>query len=322
MKRLRIFTIVLLSSLVFALSGRAEMFDRIVAFVNDEIITLNELNTTFEPYYKRIEDGYKGPDKDRIVEQSRLTLLNRMIDNMLIEQEAKKSAITIQDDEVMAAIRDNLARKKMTMEDLQKSLSSEGTTFEAYKKETRDSMVRSRLLRREVRQKVAVSNEEIGEYYRLHRDDYEGKDAVKIKHILLLFPKDMDGNAKANLHAQATDILKRLQTGESFDLLASQFSQGPAASEGGDVGFVEKGAMLPEVEKVAFSLKTDSISNVIESPMGFHIIKVIDRRGAGIKPVETVREEIKAKLEDEKIEKKFDSWISELRAKSLVDIKL
>ena len=322
MKRLRIFIIVLLSTLLFALPGRAEIVDRIIAFVNDEIITLHDLNEAFEPYRKKIDDNYKGPDKNQVVAETKLSLLNRMIDNLLIEQEAKKSAIVVQDDEVMASIRDMLARKKMTMETLQQSLSREGTTFEAYKKDMRDSMVRMRLLRREVRSKITVSDEEIGEYYSLHRDEYEGKDAVRLKHILLLFPKNMDSNTKAKLQANAMDILKKLKAGGSFDQLASQFSQGPAASSGGDVGFVEKGTMLPEVEKVAYSLDKDSISNLIESPVGFHIIKVIDRRGAGVKPIETVREEIKSRLEDEKIEKKFDSWVSELRAKSLVEIKL
>jgi len=322
LKRLRIFTVVLLSTLMFALPGRTEVVDRIIAFVNDEIITLHDLNEAFEPYQKKIDDSYKGTDKDRVVAETKLSLLNRMIDNLLIEQEAKKSAIAVQDDEVMSSIRDMLARKKMTMEALQQSLSREGTTFEAYKKDMRDSMVRMRLLRREVRSKITVSDEEIGEYYSLHRDDYEGKDAVRLKHILLLFPKNMDSNAKAKLQADAMDILKRLKAGDSFDQLAARFSQGPAASSGGDVGFVEKGAMLPEVEKAAFSLDKDSISNLIESPVGFHIIKVIDRRGAGVKPIETVREEIKSKLEDEKLDKKFDSWVSELREKSLVEIKL
>jgi len=307
---------------MFALPGRTEVVDRIIAFVNDEIITLHDLNEAFEPYQKKIDDSYKGTDKDRVVAETKLSLLNRMIDNLLIEQEAKKSAIAVQDDEVMSSIRDMLARKKMTMEALQQSLSREGTTFEAYKKDMRDSMVRMRLLRREVRSKITVSDEEIGEYYSLHRDDYEGKDAVRLKHILLLFPKNMDSNAKAKLQADAMDILKRLKAGDSFDQLAARFSQGPAASSGGDVGFVEKGAMLPEVEKAAFSLDKDSISNLIESPVGFHIIKVIDRRGAGVKPIETVREEIKSKLEDEKLDKKFDSWVSELREKSLVEIKL
>jgi len=307
---------------MFALPGRTAVVDRIIAFVNDEIITLHDLNEAFEPYQKKIDDSYKGTDKDRVVAETKLSLLNRMIDNLLIEQEAKKSAIAVQDDEVMSSIRDMLARKKMTMEALQQSLSREGATFEAYKKDMRDSMVRMRLLRREVRSKITVSDEEIGEYYSLHRDDYEGKDAVRLKHILLLFPKNMDSNAKAKLQADAMDILKRLKAGDSFDQLAARFSQGPAASSGGDVGFVEKGAMLPEVEKAAFSLDKDSISNLIESPVGFHIIKVIDRRGAGVKPIETVREEIKSKLEDEKLDKKFDSWVSELREKSLVEIKL
>jgi peptidyl-prolyl cis-trans isomerase SurA len=322
LKKILSFAGVLIIALTVSLSGRAEVVDRIVAFVNDEIITLSELNAAFEPYSKKIEGSYQGGDRDRLLAETKLTLLNRMIDNLLIEQEAKKSAIAIPDEEVMASIRGMLAKRKMTMEAFQQALAGEGTTFEAYKKNTKDSMVRNRLLRREVRARITVSDEEIGEYYRLHREDYEGKEAVKLKQILLLFPKNMDVNAKAKLQADATDILKRLRAGESFDILAAQFSQGPASSSGGDLGYVEKGAMLPEVENVAFRLEKNSISNLIESPVGFHILQVIDHRGEGIKPIETVREEIKSKLEDEKIEKKFGSWISELRAKSLVEIKL
>jgi parvulin-like peptidyl-prolyl isomerase len=280
------------------------------------------MNTAFEPYQKRINDTYKGADKERMIADTRLAILNRMIENLLIEQEAKKSGITVQDEEVMASIKDIAANKKMTMEALKQSLSREGTTFEAYKKDVRNSMIRIRLLRREVRSKVSVSNEEIGAYYSLHRDEYEGTEAVRIKQILLIFPKNMDKDAKARLHATATDLLNRLKAGESFDQLAAHYSQGPAASSGGDLGFVEKGAILPEVEKVAFSLEKGSISDIIESPVGYHIIKVTDRRGAGIKPIETVREEIKAKLENEKIDKKYESWLSELKAKSLVEIKL
>jgi len=322
LKELRILTVVLLSVMMIALPGWAKVVDRIVAFVNNEVITLRELNTAFQPYQKRIDDNYKGGDKDRIVTEAKVALLNRMIDSMLIKQEAEKSAIIVQDEEVMASIKEMLAGKKITMEAFQQSLSREGSTLEEYKKDLRESMVRSRLLRREVRSRITVTDEEIGEYYRLHRDDYEGKEAAKLKQILLPFPKNMDAQTKAKLQADAMDILKRLKAGESFDRMASLVPQSPASSSGGDVGFVEKGAMLPEVERVAFQLQKGSISDLIESPVGFHIIQVIDRRGEGIKPIETVREEIKSKLEDEKIEKKFGSWLSELREKSLVEIKL
>ncbi|MHB8772259.1 MAG: peptidylprolyl isomerase, partial [Syntrophales bacterium] len=91
---------------------------------------------------------------------------------------------------------------------------------------------------------------------------------------------------------------------------------------GGDVGFVEKGMMLPEVEDVAFSLPLNQISPVIESPVGFHIVRVIDRRGEGLKSIESVRDEIREKLEMEKVEKKFEEWLAALRGKSHIEIKL
>ncbi|SEM47314.1 periplasmic chaperone for outer membrane proteins SurA [Syntrophus gentianae] len=322
MKKIFAFAAVLLSVLTASLSGRAEVVDRIVAYVNNEIITLVELNTAFKPYIKRIEDNVPVGNRERMIAETKRTLLNRMIDTLLIEQEAKKSGIIVTDEDVLSSIRTMLAKKKTTLEAFQKSLASEGTTFDTYKKDVKESMVRSRLLRREVRSKIYVSDEEIGEYYRLHQEDYEGSEAVKLKQILLPFPKNMDGNAKAKLQAEATDILKRLKAGESFDALAAQLARGAAASSSGDLGYVEKGTMLPEVEKVAFSLSRNTISDVIESPVGFHIIQVVDRRGEGNKSIEIIRQEIKAKLEDEKIDKKLDSWLSDLRARSHIVIKL
>jgi parvulin-like peptidyl-prolyl isomerase len=180
-------------------------------------------------------------------------------------------------------------------------------------------MMRTRLMRREIKSKVMISDQEIGEYYNRHRDEYEGKEAVRIKQILLLIPKNADEETKAGIRNEAQQILNRAASGEPFDLLAMKYSQGPEAQQGGDIGFIEKGVIIPEVEKAAFSLPLEQISNVIESSLGFHIIKVIDKRGAGLKKIESVREEIKTKLEDEKLEKKYDEWISAVRKKSFIE---
>ena len=88
-------------------------------------------------------------------------------------------------------------------------------------------------------------------------------------------------------------------------MLAAQYSKGPAAAQGGDIGFVERGVILPEVEKAAFGLPVGQVSDVIETEMGFHIIAVVDKRGAGLKPLPAVRNEIKAKIEDEKARQKI-----------------
>ena len=321
MKLLKICTYIIVAGIFLSVSAYAEIMDRIVATVNGEVITLSELKSAFEPYLKRIEESYKADDKQKVIAENRMTMLNKLIDNILIDQQAKKSGMVIQDNEVMESINDMLSRRKMKMDGLISELARENTTLEAYKKEVQGHLLRMRLLRRELKSKITISEEEIGDYYLKHRESYEGKEAVRIKQILILFPKNLDAQIKAKLKAEMDTIHKRLQNGESFDLLAAQYSQGPAAT-GGDIGFIEKGLMLPAVESVAFILKKDEISKVVESPVGFHIIKAIDKRGAGIKPIESAREEIKAKIEEDKMDKKYDEWIKELRSKSLIEIKL
>ena len=310
----------LMIATVMPVSG--EVVDRIVAIVNDDVITLSELNNTFEPYMKRIEASLTGKDKEKVLAEGRTTILNRMIDNKLIEQEAKKSGIIIKDDEAMGVIREMLKSRKMQMPDLLQALDKDGMTFDAYKQDLKEQLQRQQLVRREIRSKLVVTDDEIGEYYRQHRDEYEGKEALRIKQILLPVPPGTDPAIRERARELAESILKRIKNGEPFEELATQFSQGPATAAGGDIGFVEKGHMLPEVEKVALGLEIGGVSPVIDSPQGFYIIQVIDKRGAGLKPVTEVRQEIQNKLEEEKAAKKFDQWVIDLRNKSLVDIKL
>ena len=306
----------------FSIPAHAEITDRIIAIVNGDVITLTELNTAYEPYRKKIEESYRGPDKEKVIADSRLMMLNKMIENILIDQEAKKTGLIVKDEEVMETINTMLARRKYTMEDLLNNLAKENSTFEAHKKEVKEHLLRMKLVRYELKSKIMITEEEIGEYYRQNRENYEGKEAVRLKQILLITPRGADEKIKTTLRAEADAILARLNKGESFDVIASQYSRGPAAAAGGDIGFVEKGSMQPVVDSAAFSLKKDEVSGIIESTIGFHIIKVIDKRGAGIKPIESVREEIKAKIEEDKWDKKYLEWVKELRKKSVIEIKL
>jgi parvulin-like peptidyl-prolyl isomerase len=313
---------IIITAIFLSVTAYGEILDRIVAIINGDSITLSELNSTFEPYRKKIDEAYKGRDKEKIIADNRLVLLKKMIDNALIDQESKKSGIIVTEDAITESINDMLSQRKIKMDDLRSELAKENSSVEAYRKEIKAHLLRMRLIRREVRSKITVSEEEIGDYYLKNRDTYEGKEAVRIKQILLLYPKNPDEKSKTNLRKEIDTILKRLRNGESFEQLAAQYSQGAGAASGGDIGFIEKGSILPSVETVAFRLKTDEVSEVIESSVGFHIIKVVDKRGEGIKQINSVREEIKAKIEQEKSDKKYEEWIQELRSKSLIEIKL
>ena len=303
-----------------ALLGAFE--DRIVAIVNDEVITLSELEATSQAFMKRIKKIPQGLQREKIVAQARVAALDKLIDNMLLEQKAAKLGIIVTDEYVAQAMNDMLSEKNISVDKFRETLSKEGATLEEYRDETRKNIIRGRLVETTIRSRTTINEKEIGEYYSKHRDDYEGKEAARIQQILLVKPRDCDNSTREKLRTKAGMILKRVNDGESFDLLVNEYSQGPAARSGGDLGFVEKGMMFPAVDTAVSGLKKGETSGVIESPVGFHIIRVMDKRGAGIKPFEEVRDEIVQKIGTEKVKKKFQEWLKELREKSLVEIKL
>lgn len=316
----KIFTVV--AALSACSSVYAEVADRIVAVVNDEIITLSEMNKAFEPYRERLIAGYRGEDQKKALDDAKRSFLDRMVDNLLVEQEAKKTGIAVSDGEVEEAMRDIRAQHHLSEEEFLNLIAKEGMTPAEFKQNSREQLMRMKLIGRNIRSKVVVTDNEIGDYYVQHREEYEGKEAVRIRQILLMLPADANSEAKEKLRAEAEEIHKQLLAGKPFEELCAKFSRGPTAKEGCDIGFIEKGSILPEVESVAFSMTTGRTSGVIESAVGFHIIQVTDRRGAGVKAIQNVRAEIKRKIENEKLEKKLEEWLKELRKKYNVEIRL
>jgi peptidyl-prolyl cis-trans isomerase SurA len=248
-------------------------------------------------------------------------LLNRMIDNLLIGQESRKTGITVRDGEIADAITDMQKQRNISPDEFRKALEKEGISPDAFKKDVREQITRMKLIRRDIKSRVAVTDEEIGEYYRNHRQEYEGKESVRVMQIFLNLPKGATPAEKEKLRTDAEAIRKMLLSGETFEALLAK-NKGLAAVSGGDSGYIERGKVFPELEAAAFSMPLNQISGVIESGVGFHIIQVIDRQGAGLKAIETVREEIRGKIEQEKMEKKYGEWLDELRKKSHIEIKL
>jgi len=301
--------------------GHAAVVDRIVAVVNDEIILLSEMDAAFEPYRTKVEAAYQGKDRAGALAEARRAFLGRLIDGRLIEQEAKQKGISIKDEELTAVIKEIIDKRNISLADFTEELVKGGISLEFYKNDIREQMVKMRLVQRELKSKVIVTDKEIGEYYIKNRDDYEGKEAVRVNQIFFAFPKNADGEAKKKVTKAAAEMDRRLKQGESFEVLMAGLAPETAASSG-DLGFIVKGTVFPALEKVAFSLNKGEVSGVIESPSGLHIIKVSDKKGDGLKPIEDVRDEIRAKIEDQKMGEKFADWLEGLRKKSHIEDRL
>jgi parvulin-like peptidyl-prolyl isomerase len=125
---------------------------------------------------------------------------------------------------------------------------------------------------------------------------------------------------KEELRLKAQAILQRIRAGEPFEALANEFATGPART-GGDIGYVEKGSISLAIEEVAFSLKPGEISDVIETPQGFYIIRALDRRGGGSLTVKATREDVEERIYRDKVEKKFAEWMVEKRQKAHIEIR-
>ncbi|HNS54362.1 MAG TPA: peptidylprolyl isomerase, partial [Syntrophales bacterium] len=258
-------------------------------------------------------------DRDRVAAEARKAIVGKMVDDLLLKQEARRLGIAVREEEVTNAIQETLKRRNASMDDLQQALAREGSSYERYRDSVRTDLIKTRIMQREIRQRVSVTNEEIGAYYQEHRDEYEGKLRVRLQMISVPIPADGEPRVKAEQRAKAEAILKRIRAGEPFEALANETRQG---APGGDIGYVEKGAMHPSIDEAAFSLKPGEVSDIIETPQGFAIIRAFDRRGGGSLTVKATREDVEDRLYRMKMEKKFEEWLAERRQKAHIEIRL
>jgi peptidyl-prolyl cis-trans isomerase SurA len=321
MNRLRSLIALAAILLITASTSWGEIVDRVVAVVNDDVITQYELDSTVELILKRNEQNIRPEDRERITAEARKALLDRLIEDLILRQEARRLGIVVREEELTATIQQALAKRNLSIDTLQEALIKDGTNYEKYREATRSDMIKSRILQREIRPRVSVTNEEIGAFYQEHRDEYEGKLRVRLLMIALPVPTGSDEAAQAAQRTKAESILKRIRAGEYFEALANENSMGQGRS-GGDIGYVEKGSMNPIIEEVAFNLKPGEVSGVIETPQGFYIIRALDKRGGGNLSLKATRAEIEEQLFIEKIEKKYMEWLAEKRQKAHIEIRL
>jgi len=321
MNRLRTLAAIAAILLFAAAPSWGEIVDRVIAVVNDDVITQYELDSTVELILKKHEQSIRPEDRERITAEARKAILDRMIEDLLLRQEARRLGITVRDEELNASIQETLSRRNLSMDTLQEALIKDGTNYDKYREATRSEMIKTRILQREIRPRVTVTNEEIGEFYQEHRDDYEGKLRVRLLMISLPVPAASDEAEKESQRKKAESILKRIRAGEYFEALANENSQGKEVS-GGDIGYIEKGSINPVLEEAAFNLKPGEVSGVIETNQGFYIVKALDKRGGGSLSLKATRQEVDERIFTEKMEKKYTEWMAEKRQKAHIEIRL
>jgi len=299
----------------------AQVVDRIVAIVNDDIITLYDLNQAFTPYANRIKAlGYSADRERQMLFKIREDVLNQLIDQKIEDQEIKRFNIYISEKEIDNAIERIKETNFFTDEDIRSALATDGLTMEDYREKIREQILRSKLINIQVKSKIVITEEDIKAYYKNHQDVYSGKKKYYLRNIIMRVPSHATEKEKLKIKSKMEIVLDQLKAGQPFDKMAQLYSESPQASNGGDIGLFTLDQLSPVLQNVIKKTEPGNFTSIIDTDQGYQIFfvqKTVNTSGRSLKEVSS---DIERKLYDEIINKKFKAWIEDLRKKSVIKI--
>ena len=294
--------------------------DRVAAVVNGDVVTLSELSARAGAEYRRADEMAPGPDRDRARAKALQGAFDQVLAERLVENEVKTLGIEVTEAQIDGAIEDVKKRNNLSDDMLKQALASEGLTLQAYRDRLRKDFENHLLISAKVQNRVKVSEDDVKGYYLAHPLEFAGEEQVKLRLILLQVPAGAPPADDARVKATGETILARLAAGEDFADLAKQVSQGPGASSGGDLGWVKKGTMPIDLERIAFALKSGQNSSLVRAKTGWIILKADDRRTAKAPPYDDVKDRIREKLLNQQAELYRKQYIDELRREATIEL--
>ena len=301
-------------------SSYAKVIDRIVAVVNDDVVTLSELQDGLKVRLAAV-DGITNPEEK--ARQTKIIMsrgLDDMIGKRLIRQEAAKRKIKVDQDAVDQHLARVQAAQRWTDDQMNMYLAAQGLTRDDFKKEVRFQMLEQRVIGMVLGQKVRISERDLKDYYQETMTERTQEYEVDAAHIVVRVTTGASPADEAKARTTAMAILKRAQDGEDFGALARETSQAPGAENGGDLGTLQR-VTFTNLLKMQFSqwkqARSMDLSGAPSATMWLGSSSTLCQHRA------TRREgDLRSELHRKKIRDEVGGWVEELRAKSFVDIRL
>ena len=285
------------------------LIDKVAAVVNEDVITLSELKETASTTNQNPEDT-----------QVQSQILELMIEERLLQQEAKKLGIQVTEKEIDAAVEEVKRRYNLTDEQMDEALKKQNLTPESFREQWRRQLLNNKLIGTQVQGQIAITEDEIKKYYEENHGELKSTEEISIAHILITVESPEE---EKQAETQALEIAKLAKSGEDFSELAKQYSKDTSSAErGGDLGYFKKGDMVVELEKAVIETQVGEIVGPVRSTAGYHVIKVTDKKLVEATSLDSVREEIREKLYQEKVEKSIKAWIENVKKTAYIDKKI
>jgi peptidyl-prolyl cis-trans isomerase SurA len=248
--------------------------------------------------------------------------LERLIEDKIFELHVKRDKITVGKEELEHFIELVRNSNNLSEAEFMAKISRRGLTMDEYREELRKNILKHKLLERNVKNRVVISDERVEKAREaIHGEGDAAGDMVRFRGIFLQVADDASPEMEQAVKQRAEDLRKQALSGASFVELARKHSQGPAADQGGEIGPLSSADMLPAMRQAMLDFKPGGISNVVRVPSGYVFMQLIERGGMPTTaPIAQIKEQIRSKLENEAMEKRFQDWLKELRSKVYVKI--
>ena len=297
---------------------RAIIVDQVIVAIDGEPYTLSNLKNYAESKMKR--EFPKG-DLNRIEDDDK-EVLEQFITEKLVAAEVKRLAITLSDQDIDQYVDEIKKKNDLSDAELTEALRREGFTQEQYRESVRAELEKSQIIRREVQEKVSITDEDVERYYQQNKKKFTTPERFHLRHILFALPQDATPQQQKEATQKALQIRAQLVAGANFSEMAKQYSDS-GARDGGDLGWMNRGTLLPALEAAAVKLSVGEVSQPVRTDVGIHLIKLEGKEGGEPLPLADVSGKIKEELYARTLEERFQRWLkTDLRKRYRVDVKL
>jgi peptidyl-prolyl cis-trans isomerase C len=287
--------------------------DSVAVTVNGVDISESQIEAKIKPQLDKIGTQLPPAILEQYKQQLRQQVMETMIVEQLLDEKVKEAKIAVPEEEVLSKIEEMAAQQQppLSMEDFKALLEAYGQSFDDVKRRIQRGLAYKKLMEAQWEGKIDIKKKDAKKYYDENAKQFE---QVRASHILIS-PDTDDPNtdpnqAKAAAKVKAENLLKQIKDGADLAELARANSDCPSSQQGGDLGFFERGQMVPAFDEAAFALKVGQVSDIVETKFGYHIIKVTDRKGDTFKKA---KEDVVKRLTQNKQAELAEQYIESLK---------
>ncbi|MDG2307989.1 MAG: peptidylprolyl isomerase [Candidatus Binatia bacterium] len=279
----------------------AMVVDRIVATVDGSPITQFELER-----FIRLNGGV---DPNSVTKQDRAKALEMLIGETLVRLESRRLGLGVSQQDVDLYIEEIKRGNNLDESTLTEALAQQGFTVETYKVQVAKELLKNQLIMRQIRDKVQVTSGDVQKFYVDNKEMFAKTGSVHIRQIFFVLSPQASEQEQQQVAMVAQRVVQELQAGRPFPAVAKKYSQGPEAADGGSLGWMEKGQMIPQLEQIAFSLRKGEVGPPVRTGAGVHILTVDDTKASEYVPLADVEAQITERLYGEAVEERFQDYV-------------